>query len=177
MEMAETRTARVEALAIKYGVEAHSDAVDSVAALSLELSSGSSVASPSRHSSVAAVNEDPIKAPRGHDNWYADKPLARNVAPATRLQKRLRREVGLIGPLTPVQQAQVRVSELTLSVSESARDSDDEAIAPLHGWVMSSERRERVWNWRMGCTESGMGWEDYAARRAFAEAVLQQRLL
>ncbi|KAJ6543174.1 hypothetical protein B0H19DRAFT_1077185 [Mycena capillaripes] len=186
MEMGEARSERIEALATKYGPKPppssaapfDGDGGDSLLELALELSSQSSVASHSRHSSVAAVHEDPINARRGQQSCYSTEPLARNVAPATHLQKKLQREVGLIGPLTAVQQAQVLVSDLARSLTASVSDDDGAEIATrVHGSSMSSERWERVWNWRRKCTESGTGWEDPAARRAFAEAVLQERLL
>ncbi|KAJ7858219.1 hypothetical protein B0H14DRAFT_2577839 [Mycena olivaceomarginata] len=101
--------------------------------------------SPTRGSSVAAVLEHPILEPAPCDIWVTKrhKPLPRYVTPETPLQKQMRRELGAIGPLTPVQVAQIKTVKLarpSRRFHEEAEPSDLNRGAPF----LSSARQEHI---------------------------------
>ncbi|KAJ6512094.1 hypothetical protein C8R47DRAFT_1207444 [Mycena vitilis] len=133
-----------------------------------------SVPSLSRHSSVAAVDDEPIRLPKRivPDIYFdpRDQPLPRNVAPPSLLQKRVRRQTGLFGPLTPVQRAQIFVGEI----------NHERPAAAIPQLFMSSERLGAVREWRRGVqvdvdVDVDGDW-DTEARWAFAEAALRCRV-
>ncbi|KAJ7860148.1 hypothetical protein B0H13DRAFT_2355754 [Mycena leptocephala] len=189
---------RISALTLKYGPSpasplptdsdsrgvgdrsGNSDGVDSVLERAMQLSSRSNFTSrhsPSRASSVVGVNEEAINKPKEQPEspWWmpGDYGLPAYASPATPAQKKIRRELGVIGPLTPVQQAQVMASMLEdhqLSVGGLSEIADT-VPAP---WL-STARWERIWKWRREI-EHDTDW-DMAARRAFAEATLCRRAL
>jgi hypothetical protein len=123
------------------------------------------------------VNEEAINKPKEQPEspWWmpGDYGLPAYASPATPAQKKIRRELGVIGPLTPVQQAQVMASMLENPLSTQGSDGEigDSVCAP---WL-STARWERVWQWRRAI-EDDADW-DAAARRAFAEATLCRREL
>ncbi|KAJ6534404.1 hypothetical protein B0H19DRAFT_1080879 [Mycena capillaripes] len=152
-EMAEARTSLTKRIEVSSESAADfdhpmvpdsdSDGVDSILEKAIQLSLPS-VLSPSLHSSVTAVNDAPITQPRGNSCCYTTEKLPPYISPATRLQKKHQREVGLMGPLTGVQQAQIAVVDLARSLSEN--DVNDEpttadASPTVRGPFLSSERR------------------------------------
>ncbi|KAJ6486559.1 hypothetical protein C8R47DRAFT_1072486 [Mycena vitilis] len=160
-----------------------SDGIDPV--LVMAVGSGSPVPSLSRHSSVVAVDDEPIRLPkRLVEDVYFDpreQPLPRNVAPPSLLQKRVRRQTGLFGPLTPVQRAQIFVADLAKSVVSDWSSDADERLAPtIPQLFMGSERLETVWEWRRSIqVDVDVGVEgdwDAEARWGFAEAALRRRV-
>ncbi|KAJ6621982.1 hypothetical protein B0H10DRAFT_2015516 [Mycena sp. CBHHK59/15] len=159
---------------------ANSDSIDSVLELAMQLNSCSNLTSrhsPSRESSVVGVNEEAINKPKEQPEspWWmpGDSGMPAYASPATPAQKKIRRELGVIGPLTPVQQAQVMAS--MLANPPSTQGSDGEIADTIRVPWLSTARWERVWKWRREI-EHDTDW-DTAARRAFAEATLCRRLL
>jgi hypothetical protein len=64
--------------------------------------------SPSYSSSLGAVHAEPIRPPQGGGRWLTrDTPLPVFIAPETPLQKRMRLELGEVGLLTAIQEAQI----------------------------------------------------------------------
>ncbi|KAJ6517352.1 hypothetical protein C8R47DRAFT_1063044 [Mycena vitilis] len=144
---------------------ADSDGIDSVLEKANQLSSD---ASPSDHSSALAVNEEAISVPRGRPSRYM-KRLPPYVAPTTPLQKKVQRELGVIGPLTDVQQAQITAFEL----GEVFCMDEVDPPAPSVGPFLSSARWDMICDWRWH-PEYDTDW-DLAVRRAFAETALMRR--
>ncbi|KAJ6452169.1 hypothetical protein C8R47DRAFT_1083817 [Mycena vitilis] len=144
---------------------ANSDGIDSVLERANQLSSDGS---PSNHSSALAVNEETISIPRGRPSRYV-KRLPPFVAPATTLQKKVQRELGVIGPLTDIQQAQIAAFELGEIFCWDEVDSPAPSVASF----LSSARWEMICDWRWH-PEYDTEW-DVAARRGFAEAALIRR--
>ncbi|KAJ6516538.1 hypothetical protein C8R47DRAFT_1063240 [Mycena vitilis] len=145
----------------------NSDGVDSVLEMANQLSSD---ASPSHHSSVSAVNEEAVSIPRGSKSRYL-KRLPPYVSPATPLQKKVQRELGVIGPLTDIQQAQIATAELC----EMYWGEDPDPPVVIAAPFLSSQRWEHICRWRWH-PEYDTDW-DLAARRGFAEATLRRRAL
>jgi hypothetical protein len=118
--------------------------------------------SPTRGSSVAAVQEHPILEPAPCDIWVTKrhKPLPRYVTPETPLQKRMRRELGAIGPLTPVQVAQIK----TVKLARPSRRFHEEAEPfdlnrGIRTPFLSSARREHIREWMMNLQECRIDWD------------------
>ncbi|KAJ7690303.1 hypothetical protein B0H16DRAFT_1473951 [Mycena metata] len=136
----------------------------------------------SHHSSLQAVQEERIYYRRVDPVFITEK-LPPNASPS-KLQKKLYRDLGIVGPLNWVQQAQMHVA--TLALSGSSVDEADDLMVPVDNrgpsfLTMGSRRWERIWEWREGIEHemvdgegSGneMDWDD-DARRGFAEAALR----
>ncbi|KAJ7033995.1 hypothetical protein C8F04DRAFT_1183742 [Mycena alexandri] len=129
---------------------------------------------PSHHSSLEAVEQEPIRR-RHIDEAFTTEKLPPNVALLNSLQKKLDRELGLFGPLTWVQQFQMHVA--TLADSGSSIDDVEDVIAVDDRGpsflTMSTQRWEQVWEWRQGI-QNDTEW-DADAQRGFAEAALLAR--
>ncbi|KAJ7839390.1 hypothetical protein B0H14DRAFT_3869781 [Mycena olivaceomarginata] len=123
---------------------------------------------PSPLSSVAAVDDKPIRRPKLDEETWLEEGwvLPEYVSPATKTQKRVQRELGLLGPLTPVQVAQFRMLQITHELS----DGTDEVPTPV-GPFLSSARWESIRSWRSQTEEYEGDW-DVEARRSFAETTL-----
>ncbi|KAJ7480531.1 hypothetical protein B0H11DRAFT_2280540 [Mycena galericulata] len=155
----------------------NSDGVDSVLELAMQLSSISS-RPPSHHSSAAAVQEEPVRDPwNPHPGPRYERTLPAYASPATPLQKKIHRELGLLGPLTPVQLAQIDVGALADSVSENQAEMwlDENPETDVWRSCLTTEGIQRIWKWR-GHEVYDSEW-DLEARRGFAEATLRQRAL
>ncbi|KAJ7721326.1 hypothetical protein B0H16DRAFT_1473981 [Mycena metata] len=121
--------------------------------------------------------------PPRRSSFHHGEKLPPNASPS-KLQKKLYRDLGIVGPLNWVQQAQMHVA--TLALSGSSVDEADDLMVPVDNrgpsfLTMGSRRWERIWEWREGIEHemvdgegSGneMDWDD-DARRGFAEAALR----
>ncbi|KAJ7721147.1 hypothetical protein B0H16DRAFT_1738471 [Mycena metata] len=137
----------------------------------------------SHHSSLEAVEQAPIrrrpidaifitdKLDRHADSVFTDK-LPPNASPASQLQKKMQRDLGVLGPLTWVQQAQIHVA--TLGLPGSSANVEDLSL-PVVG-RRQSLKSECIRQWREGVrneeTEGELQW-DAEEQRGFSEAVLR----
>jgi hypothetical protein len=97
--------------------------------------------------------------------------------PETPLQKRMRRELGTIGPLTPVQVAQIKTVKLARpSRRYHEEDEQFDLIPAITTPVLSSARRERICEWMGNLQEFGTDW-DSSVRRELEQDSLQRRKL
>ncbi|KAJ7733912.1 hypothetical protein B0H16DRAFT_1467798 [Mycena metata] len=107
-----------------------------------------SASASSRHSSLEAVKKHPVR--QHADATFTSQPLPPNVSPPTKLQKKVYRELGVLGPLTYIQRVQIHVATLADSGS-SINDVDDDEIPEGPSFLtMSTQRWERIWAWREG---------------------------
>jgi hypothetical protein len=114
------------------------------------------------------VDDEPIRRPKLDEETWLEEGwvLPEYVSPATKTQKRVQRQLGLLGPLTPVQVAQFRMLQITHELS----DGTDEVPTPV-GPFLSSARWESIRSWRSQTEEYEGDW-DVEARRSFAETTL-----
>ncbi|KAJ7760151.1 hypothetical protein DFH07DRAFT_957808 [Mycena maculata] len=135
--------------------------------------------------SMAAVQNEPTLEKKAHNGyWTHGGTLPPAVSPASRKQKWLWREVGRLGPLTWVQEAQLQVANLACALSErsSASDGEEDSASDADaggasGWSSEFVSRDvftRIWQWRREHEAYTRDW-DAGARRDFAEATLLQR--
>jgi hypothetical protein len=85
------------------------------------------------------------------------------------MQKRVQRELGLLGPLTPVQVAQFQMLEITLELSDGTEEEHE--VPAAVGPFLSSARWESIRSWRSQTEENTEEW-DVEAQRLFAESTL-----
>ncbi|KAJ7753227.1 hypothetical protein B0H16DRAFT_1459530 [Mycena metata] len=137
-------------------------------------SQGLYVSSSSHHSSLEAVQQERIYYRRVDPVFITEK-LPPNASPS-KLQKKLYRDLGILGPLNWVQQAQMHVA--TLGLSGSSVEEADDLMVPVDNrgpsfLTMGSRRWERIWEWREGVeheiaggeqSENEMDWVDDAER-------------
>ncbi|KAJ7774396.1 hypothetical protein B0H14DRAFT_2632041 [Mycena olivaceomarginata] len=111
---------------------------------------------PSPTSSVAAVDDEPIRQPTlDQDMWLeAGRILPPYVSRPTKAQKRVQRELGLLGPLTPVQVAQYQMLDTTLEPSDGTEEEHE--VPAAVGPFLSSARWESIRSWRCE-TEGNVG--------------------
>ncbi|KAJ7686447.1 hypothetical protein B0H14DRAFT_2654295 [Mycena olivaceomarginata] len=114
---------------------------------------------PSPSSSVMEVDDEPIRLPKlDEDTWLERGGFYRYMfSPATRTQKHVQRELGLLGPLTPVQVAQFRMLEITYELSDGTEE-ELEVPAPV-GPFLSSVRWENIRSWRSQIEEDEGDWD------------------
>ncbi|KAJ7749739.1 hypothetical protein B0H16DRAFT_1461137 [Mycena metata] len=116
------------------------------------------------HSSLEAVNQEPIHRRLGDwENVFA-KELPFYARPASSAQKKIQRELGVIGPLTGTQQMQIAAAALG-----DPFDGDLPELDVVVEPYLSQQRWDRILQWRE--TEFDNEW-DAGTRRGFAEAVL-----
>ncbi|KAJ7145476.1 hypothetical protein C8R46DRAFT_1232031 [Mycena filopes] len=161
--------------------------VDVVSNLGSQPSSDSDYVS--MRSSLRAVNEHPVRGLRGDwETAFVDK-LPFYASPIDPLEKKIQRELGIIGPLTGIQQVQVAAAKLWRPLAEHnlggwdgdhERAPERESSAVIDGWDGDHEpgteravshRMRKVHRWRermAGCDNS---W-DRATQCSFAEAAL-----
>ncbi|KAF8162255.1 hypothetical protein K438DRAFT_1775961 [Mycena galopus ATCC 62051] len=110
--------------------------------------------SPSRASSVAAAHQEPVRT-RYQETFVSrwSKPLPRYVTPETALQKKMRRELGILEDFYGINPP-----------------------LPSEGPFLSSVRWSAVSEWRQQLTDFDEDW-DVPVRRELAEDALQRRLL
>ncbi|KAJ7772388.1 hypothetical protein B0H16DRAFT_1451465 [Mycena metata] len=141
---------------------------------------------PSQYSSLEAVDQAPIrrrpvdaifitdKLDRRADLVFIEK-LPPNASPASELQKKVQRDLGVLGPLTWVQQAQIHVATLGKLPGSSANVEDLPSTVVGRG---PSFKSQSIREWREGVhnetTELEMEW-DAEAQRGFVEAGLRWR--
>lgn len=139
----------------------------------------SSVPSPSAHSSVAAVEAVPVRGYKPAVDIFVDEAMPPYASPATPAQRRMRRDLGWFGPLSAIQQFQLRATRLAASVSESEAESwlgknpDPGPITKSSISLLGVERWDRIHYWRYN-NEKYDDW-DKKARREYAEASLYMR--
>ncbi|KAJ7769088.1 hypothetical protein DFH07DRAFT_768997 [Mycena maculata] len=135
-------------------------------------------------SSKLAVREAPTIKKKGRKGyWIESEPLPPAVSPATRQQKWLWREVGMLGPLSWVQEVQIQVANLACALSEDSNASDgdaEEMCADVGAQPWSSKFVTRdlfmdIVRWRRQEGSEGYDRWDGRARREFTEATLLQR--
>ncbi|KAJ7817177.1 hypothetical protein B0H14DRAFT_2602183 [Mycena olivaceomarginata] len=116
--------------------------------------------SPSHASSMAAVHEEPVQPPNEQPRWITRRhtPLPGYVMPETSLQKKMRRELGTVSPLTPIQVVQIKAFKLRRL---SKYHEEEEPATPRPGPFLSTARWESI------C------W-DAPVRQEFAEEALRR---
>jgi hypothetical protein len=114
------------------------------------------------------VDDEPIRRPQLDEETWLDEGwvLPEYVSLATKTQKRVQRQLGLLGPLTPVQVAQFRMLQITHELS----DGTDKVPTPV-GPFLSSARWESIRRWRSQTEEYEGDW-DVEARHSFTETTL-----
>ncbi|KAJ7744333.1 hypothetical protein B0H16DRAFT_1463202 [Mycena metata] len=142
----------------------------------------------SRHSSLEAVEQAPIrrrpidaifitdKLDRHADSVFIDK-LPPNASPASQLQKKIQRDLGVLGLLTWVQQAQIHVA--TLGLPGSLANVEDLSLPVVdRRSSFLTMKSQCIRQWREGVrneeTEGELEW-DAEEQRGFAEAALRWR--
>ncbi|KAJ7739099.1 hypothetical protein B0H14DRAFT_2638351 [Mycena olivaceomarginata] len=133
--------------------------MDGALQITMPIDVGLSEVSPSETSSVEAVHEEPVR-----------RPHANNA-----LQKKIRRELGITGPLTGIQIAQLKAYELGRPSSRKRHHQEDEAMDSLpHATrsFLSTARRQGICMWRQQLTDFEKDW-DMHVRRDFAEQALR----
>ncbi|KAJ7312217.1 hypothetical protein DFH08DRAFT_822255 [Mycena albidolilacea] len=118
--------------------------------------------SPTRGSSVAAVQEHPILVPPPCDLWVTKrhKPLPGYVTGETPLQKQMRRELGMIGLLTPVEVAQIKTVKLAQPSQRSHEEDGRFDVTPgIRTPFLSSACRESIRQWMVNLPGSGADWD------------------
>ncbi|KAJ7763847.1 hypothetical protein B0H16DRAFT_1455096 [Mycena metata] len=116
------------------------------------------------HSSLEAVNKEPIHRRLGDwENVFA-KELPFYARPASSAQKKIQRELGVIGPLTGTQQMQITAAALGDPFDGNLPELDV-VVEPS----LSQQRWDRILEWRD--TEFDNSW-DAETLRGFAEAAL-----
>ncbi|KAJ6452846.1 hypothetical protein C8R45DRAFT_945546 [Mycena sanguinolenta] len=113
-------------------------------------------------SSVVAVQREPMDKPFVTEpHWYPRR-LPPYVTPETQQQKKMRREVGKVGPLTAVQLAQIYAYELGSYSRERAKHMKDLKVKHKTGPFLSSGRWERICSWRDSQLEYETDWDNDA---------------
>ncbi|KAJ7767834.1 hypothetical protein B0H16DRAFT_1453449 [Mycena metata] len=126
--------------------------------------SGGSSELVSFHSSLEALNQEPIHRRLGDwENAFA-KELPFYARPASTAQKKIQRELGVIGPLTGTQQMQIAAAALG-----DPFDGDPSEPDPIVEPSLSQQRWDRILEWRRSKFDNK--W-DAATQRDFAEAAL-----
>ncbi|KAJ7702497.1 hypothetical protein B0H16DRAFT_1483192 [Mycena metata] len=123
------------------------------------------------HSSVEAVEKEPIdRRPGDWENAFA-KELPFYARPANTVQRKTQRELGVISPLTGTQQMQIVAA--ALGNPRDGNGSELEQTEPEHipEPSLSRQRRDRILKWRD--TRFDNHW-DIASRRSFADAALSR---
>ncbi|KAJ7843312.1 hypothetical protein B0H14DRAFT_2585770 [Mycena olivaceomarginata] len=132
--------------------------------------------SPSETSSVEAVHEEPVRRPHANQCvHYQPKILPGYVTPASVVQKKIRRELGITGPLTGIQIAQLKAYELRRPSSRKRHHQADEVTDSLPHETrpfLSTARRQGICMWRQQLTDFEKDW-DMHVRRDFAEQALR----
>ncbi|KAF8187856.1 hypothetical protein K438DRAFT_1764566 [Mycena galopus ATCC 62051] len=133
--------------------------------------------SPSRASSVAAAHEEPVRT-RYQETFVScrSKPLPRYVTPETALQKKMRRELGILGSLSHIQAVQLQAFKLRKPTKYPEDFYGINPPLPSEGPFLSSVRWNAVSEWRQQLTGFDEDW-DVPVRRELAEDALQRRLL
>ncbi|KAJ7792840.1 hypothetical protein B0H14DRAFT_3498761 [Mycena olivaceomarginata] len=138
--------------------------------------------SPSQASSVAAVLKEPVQPPNEQPDWITrrHRPLPAYVTPETPLQKKMRRELGTVGPLTPIQVVQIKAFKLRRPSKYHEDEEEENAVAPAPDLgplsYLSTARRQSIREWRRQLKTFDMVW-DAPVRREFAEEALRRRKL
>jgi hypothetical protein len=131
--------------------------------------------SPSETSSVEAVHEEPVRRPHANQCvHYQPKILPGYVTPASAVQKKIRRELGITGPLTGIRVAQLKAYELRRPSSRKRHHQADEATDSLpHATrpFLSTARQQGICMWRQQLTDFEKDW-DMHVRQDFAEQAL-----
>ncbi|KAJ7768987.1 hypothetical protein B0H16DRAFT_1452911 [Mycena metata] len=118
------------------------------------------------HSSLEAVEKEPIdRRPGDWENAFT-KELPFYAQPPNSAQRKMQRELGLIGPLTGTQQMQVVAASLGDPLDGNV--SEPEHIPKPS---LGQQRRNRILEWRETRFEND--W-DVASRRSFLEAALSR---
>ncbi|KAJ7162872.1 hypothetical protein C8R46DRAFT_1221682 [Mycena filopes] len=126
------------------------------------------------NSSLQAVNEHPVRGLRGDWETAFVNKLPFYASPMDPLEKKIQRELGIIGPLTGIQQVQVGAANLWRPLTEHNLDGcDDCETAAVRQSSVVSRRIHRVHQWRERISMAGCDhvW-DRATQRSFAEAAL-----
>ncbi|KAF7346300.1 hypothetical protein MSAN_01857400 [Mycena sanguinolenta] len=135
----------------------------------------SSVSSLSFGSSNEAVFEERVRSTLPYGT-YANERLPPYVTPPTRLQKKIWRDLGKIGPLTSIQEDQLIVTKLADPMTKREwREFGDafQSNYPVVASHLSSERRRRIHIWRRQSVLDTT-WDENT-QREFAEAAMVQR--
>jgi hypothetical protein len=135
--------------------------------------------SPSHSSSLGAVHAEPIRPPRGGGRWLTrDTPLPGFIAPETPLQKRMRLELGEVGPLTAIQEAQIAAYRLRRRIRYHADEENLSDSEPAPPPCLSHGRWERICEWRRALPLSDFDTKwDASVRRELEQEALRQRAL
>ncbi|KAJ7728065.1 hypothetical protein B0H16DRAFT_1470654 [Mycena metata] len=125
----------------------------------------------SLHSSVEAVEKEPIdRRPGDWENAFA-KELPFYARPANSVQRKTQRELGVIGPLTGTQQMQILAAALGNPFDGNALELEHTEPERIPEPALSRQRRDRILEWRETRFEND--W-DVASQRSFAEAALSR---
>ncbi|KAJ7315503.1 hypothetical protein DFH08DRAFT_820434 [Mycena albidolilacea] len=109
-------------------------------------------------------------ARQGGRNWLTrDTPLPDFIAPETPLQKKMRRELGEIGPLTAIQQAQINAYRLRHQSRYYKEEDPPLETAPS---CLSTARWQRICDWRHGLSDFDTDW-DAPVRQELEEETLR----
>ncbi|KAJ7762069.1 hypothetical protein DFH07DRAFT_771348 [Mycena maculata] len=160
----------------------------SVCATTMAFDKGTSARSSLLPSSELAVHAEPTFKKKGRKAyWTESEPLPPAVSPASRQQKSLWREVGMLGPLTYVQQVQIQVANLACPLSEDSdvSDGDAEEVGAVPGarpWSAKFVTRDvfmDIVRWRKeeGCDgyESALSICRPAGRHKVQDAILKNQ--
>ncbi|KAJ7719360.1 hypothetical protein DFH07DRAFT_784676 [Mycena maculata] len=154
--------------------------------LAEEMSSSSSSDHSLGSSKLAVVEAPTVKRKVRNGYWTESVPLPPAVSPTTCRQKWLWWEVGRLGLLTWIQEAQIEVANLTCTVSEHSEESDGDA--DLHD-IRAGSEEPRPWSskfvtwdlfmdivrWRTDEGREGYDVWDVRAKQEFVEGTLLQR--
>ncbi|KAJ7016364.1 hypothetical protein C8F04DRAFT_1202404 [Mycena alexandri] len=118
------------------------------------------------HSSLEALNQEPIHRRRGDwENAFA-KELPFYARPASTAQRKIQRELGVIGPLTRTQQMQIAAAALGDPFVGDPSEPD-----PVVEPSLSQQRWDWILEWRKTMFDNK--W-DAATQRDFAKAALSR---
>ncbi|KAF7334790.1 hypothetical protein MSAN_02365600 [Mycena sanguinolenta] len=123
--------------------------------------------SPSRDSSVAAVRNEPMNHPTSDAEYWIEhrnKPLPPYITPETAFQKKMRRELGTVGPLTPVQMAQIQAYRLGPRSANLAKHMKDLKVKLKSAPFLSLARWEGIRSWLDNHLEYDTEWDEDVRR-------------
>ncbi|KAJ6494478.1 hypothetical protein C8R45DRAFT_927657 [Mycena sanguinolenta] len=125
---------------------------------------GSGWVNPSRPDPMAELNH--LHPTSDDECWVENRNerLPSYIAPETPLQKKMRRELGKIGPLTPVQIAQITAYQLGSPSANRAKHMKDLKVKLETAPFLSLARWERIRSWQETHLEYDTEWDEDVRR-------------